>query len=292
MDESNKTQELVNQIIEQINASEIRSIKTVMLNIISTLNNPGSTIKDLKDAIQLDPPLSAKVLRIANSAYYSPRSRIDELEKAVVWLGFSTVRELALSQKAGEMFLSGDSESPFSRSELWKHSVAVALFNKAFQRKEFGNTGENAYISGLLHQIGLIATCQIMPEKFSSILEYAETKKKNIFKAEQEILGIDHALIGKAIIENWGLSEEMSIAIGYHHQPYLSPKTHLRNVTTLYISDYICQLERIGFRDAPYPDEDVFEKSLTGIKTHFRSLETIAEEVKTQITKMAEEGLF
>ena len=87
--------ERIERILEAVNNSEISSIKSVVSGIVRIINDPRSTAKDLKDIIQVDPPLSGKILRVSNSVFYSPKSKIDEIEKAIIWIGYNTVKELA-----------------------------------------------------------------------------------------------------------------------------------------------------------------------------------------------------
>ena len=94
----------LDEIIIQVNKSDISTIKSVISSIITIMNDADSTAKDIEEIIQVDPPLTARVLKVANSAYYSPQNKISEIDQAVIWLGFNTVKELILSQKVCEIF--------------------------------------------------------------------------------------------------------------------------------------------------------------------------------------------
>ena len=155
-------------------------MKTIVSKIIKIIDDPKATIKDLKDIIELDPPLTARVLMRANSAYYGFPKKISVIEQAVIWIGFDALKELALSQKVCEIFMKDESINGYSRGALWKHSIAVALLGKMIYRKEFGLMGESAYVAGLLHDIGIIVEDQFFQNEFLHILHNSKDEEKNL----------------------------------------------------------------------------------------------------------------
>ena len=131
----------LNKLITMVNISDISSIKEVITQLISVINDPKTGAKDLKDIIEKDPSLSARLLRVANSAYYGFRRRISNVQEAIVGIGFIAVKELALNQKVCELFQKDFYFQEYSRAALWEHSVAVALCNKSTYMKEFRELG-------------------------------------------------------------------------------------------------------------------------------------------------------
>ena len=120
----------------------------------------------IHNIIEVDPPLTAKLLKLANSAFYGYPKTIGEVQEAIVCIGFEAVKELALSQKICELFKKNDLINNYSRISLWKHSLAVAVFSKLLYRREFAKSGENIYVAGLLHDIGHIIMDQFLHDKF------------------------------------------------------------------------------------------------------------------------------
>ena len=94
----------LDKLIQLVDNSELSSIKNIVTGLIRIINDPKSTARDLTDLIQIDPPLTAKVLRLANSAYYSPREKVSEITRAVIWVGYDAIKELAINQKVCEIF--------------------------------------------------------------------------------------------------------------------------------------------------------------------------------------------
>jgi len=280
------------KIVQMVNKSEMASVQNVVSGITKIINDPGSSAKDLKEIIQIDPPLTGKLLKLANSVYYSPRSEISEIQQAIIWVGYDALKELALRQKVCEVF-DGDSDiEEYSRTLLWKHSVAVALLGKMIYRREFGKKGENIYVAGLMHDIGIIALDQFCQDDFRLILSKAKTEKKNQTKTEKEVLGFDHTEVGKAITDSWNLPQELVEVIGCHHNPDNIAREFVRPSLTLYVADYVCQQKRLGYGDAPIRDKELFRKCLKRLELSSYALDLIVEDVEQELLKMEEQGLF
>ena len=120
----------LSELVEEVNKSDISSIKQVIIQLIQIMNDPKAGAKDLQGIIEKDPPLSARLLKISNSAYYGFRRKISKILEAIVSIGFDAVKELALSQKVCELFNNSEAFEGFSRVALWEHSLAVALCGK------------------------------------------------------------------------------------------------------------------------------------------------------------------
>jgi len=293
MEQNQDKKEKLDNLVKLVNDSEISSIKGIVSNIIKTINDPSSTAKDLKEIIQIDPPLTAKILKLANSAYYTTRSKISEIEHAVIWVGYDAVKELALNQKVCEIFNKDESIEGYSRYLLWKNSIGVALLGKMIYRREFGEKGEDIYAAGLLHNIGIIAEDQFLQSEFKNTLKAAKSRKKNLNSAENETLGFEHPEVGLAIANDWKFPEELVTCIGYHHNPVAVEEAYLkRKVYTLYIADYLCQENHIGYCDAPQPDEELFVNCRKALKLERYALQLIVDDMKKEIKQMELQGVF
>ena len=280
----------ITKLIALVNDSDISSIKSIVSGIVKIINDPDSTAKNLKDVISIDPPLTAKVLTRANSAYFSSGHQISEIEKAVIWIGFDALKELALNQKICEVFKKDDSVEGFSRVLLWKNSVAVALLAKMILRREFKEGGENLYVAGLLHNLGIIIEDKFIQDKFKNILKKAVNEKRSLSEVESEVLGYDHTELGMAIIESWNLPPELAAVVRYHHNPLEAPLSYSRNTLVLFVADCVCQAMGLGFGDAPYPDKVLFLECLRNLGLERQAVNLIVKDVKKEIAKMEELG--
>ncbi len=293
MEENIEKKEKLDNLIKQVNDSEISSIKGIVSNIVKTINDLSSTAKDLKEIIQIDPPLTAKILKLANSAYYTTRSKISEIEHAVIWVGYDAVKELALNQKVCEIFNRDQSIEGYSRYSLWKNSIGVALLGKMISRREFGEKGEDLYAAGLLRNIGIIAEDQFLQSKFRDTLKTAKNQKKNLYLAEDEIFGFDHTEVGMTIARDWKLPIELIRCIEFHHNPLGVNEAYLkRKVCTIFIADYLCQEKRIGYCDAPHLDEELFIECMKILKLERYALQLIVDDMIKELKQMELQGVF
>jgi putative nucleotidyltransferase with HDIG domain len=284
----------VQYLVDLVNVSDISSIKSIVNAIVRVINDPRSTVKELKEVILLDPPLAAKVLRTANSAYYSrsfTRSYSD-IEQAIIWMGTEVIKELALSQKVCEIFDKDEQVEEYSRKALWRHSIAVALMAKMIYRKEFGLRGENAYVAGLLHDIGIIAEDQFIQEDFKRVLQLSKAKNIDMAKSEMETLGYNHAEVGEAITDSWRLPKELVTTIGFHANPLDYEGKFSKIVCTLYTTDYVCQENGFAFGAVPVHDKPVFQECLKQLDIRPYALELIFKRMKSEMIKMQDKGLI
>ncbi len=282
------------QLLDRVDASDISSIGSVVSGIINVINDPQSSAKDLKDIVEIDPPLSARVLRVANSAYYSPPKRVSEIQHAVILIGFDVLKELALSQKVLEAFEQGFAVDTYSSGALWKHSVAVAMLNKMIYRREFGERGENAYAAGLIHDLGIIVEQQFMPEAFRRVLrDLDEGRGGGLAAVERRILGFSHEDIGSALAAKWQFPEEFVIAVRHHHTPSDIPEASSRLACALCVADHACQARRIGFCDDMHPhDPGLMQRCQRRLNIEPHAVDLILDEVEQDIAKMENQGLL
>lgn len=283
---------ILQQIAEEVDNSDLSTIQQTIAEILRVTSDPDSTAKDLKDILEKDPVLAAAVLQRANSAYYARSRSISDIQQAVIWLGFDTLKELALNQKVSEMFRQNIPFSGYSRIGLWKHSMAVAICAKLIYRREFGERGENAYAAGLLHNIGVIILDQFLHDEFKVIFEKSELEQCNLHESENEILGVDHSEVGKFFAHNWNFPGELVHSIGSHHNPDKTRSRYARLAKTIYIADFICQKMGFGFVDMAFEEYTLFRSLLSQLEIHEKALDFIITDVEERIYRMVAEGWF
>ncbi len=282
----------IEELVEKVNNSEISSIRQVVVRIVEVINDPDSSAKDLKDIIEIDPPLSAKLLKLSNSAIYGYPKRIMEIQEAIVCIGFEAVKELALSQKVCEVFMKTEALFDYTRLELWKHCVAVAMFSKLIARREFLERGENMYVAGLLHDIGIIIIDQFLQKEFISILERESEEKRNLNLIEKEVIGYDHTDISKAVFESWDVPDQIIMAISRHHDPLSIDDEHTKNAAIIFLADYFCCKNYIGYGDSTYTYVKTVYDCLEKFGIKEKAMEIILSEVEEEIRKMEQGGFF
>lgn len=208
--------------VETIRES-IRNIPTlpaIVIQVIQTTNNPTSSARDLNKIITNDQAIVAKILQMANSSFYGLSAKVNNLNRAITLLGFNTVRSLALSISVVDHFKGQSSSEYFVRGRFWEHSMGVAMLSKMLAEKKGGRLNvDEAYIAGLLHDIGVIILDQFFQEKFSEILKLIHEGGMDFLEAEETIIGRDHARFGAVVTEAWNYPETLVATIANHHNP-------------------------------------------------------------------------
>ena len=286
------------KLLALIDDSEFATIKSIVSELIRLISDPKTNAEDLQAVVEKDPLLSTKLLKLANSAYYGSSQVISDIKDAVVRVGFNNLKELALNQKVCQLFEDDDIIAGYSRALLWKHSVSVAIFGKLIYKDIFKEDSGNIYVAGLIHDIGIIIEEQFLMNEFFQILDDANSGEKSFSEVELNLLGYDHSDIGRAVAISWNFPEELSIAIGFHHSPEELGEEHSKLSITLYIADYLCHKEGIGYSYASNQDDAFFEACKSRLNEKYnvnvddKSLETITGQVLDEIAQMESAGWF
>ncbi len=209
------------QIQELIsNASELVSLPEISLRVNELASDPNSTADDMAKVISQDPALVARMLRIANSAYYGLSTEVETINRAIAILGTNKIRDLVLSTAASEAF-EGIPNNLITMQDFWHHSLYCGLLAQILAKKSKKLQAESLFIAGLLHDIGQLIMFNQMPEKsHEAILLMMEgSEEMESFEAERSVFGFDHTEVGAALVESWKLSPVLQECVHFHHEP-------------------------------------------------------------------------
>lgn len=225
---------------------QVPTLPAIVARVLEVLNTPHASADNAARLIGQDLALSAKVLRLANSAFYGIPRTIASVDQAIVILGFQTVRSLVMS--ASVMKLLGKGSEHLDRRAIWRHSVAAALISRIVARKfgrRLGLDVEAAFMAALLHKIGILILDGTEGNDYRKVLEGAlEADAPSLPELEKLHLEIDHATVGGMLAERWGLPEELREPIAFHLAPAASPhQSELASV--VHLSSYLA--ESAGF---------------------------------------------
>ena len=243
----------------------ISTLPAVIIQIIKTTNNPASSAHDLNKIITKDQAIAAKILQMANSSYYELSGKVKDLDRAITLLGFNTVRTLALSISILDHFKGRSQSGYFNRGQFWEHSMGVAILSKIFAEKRGGRLNvEEAYIGGLLHDLGTIILDQFFHEKFAKILELVYESNIDFLEAEKMVIGIDHAQFGAKIAVAWDYPQMLVSMIGNHHNPEYDGD-FVDYCHAVYLGNvFECRFKNRGGKRARELDENIAQKFYTG----------------------------
>jgi putative nucleotidyltransferase with HDIG domain len=199
---------------EVIARKNLPTIPTVLAKILQLVDSESSNGKELITIIERDQALTGKMLRLANSAFFGQSRRVATIPRAVVLLGFSTVRNLALGVKVWDALGSGIARNRLE--ELWLHAVAVAAATKAIAARLRTGDPDEAFTAALLHDVGrLVLAMRFRDDYWRAVGGSAESEP--VAAMEAASFGIDHAEVGGWILEAWSLPPAIVEAVRQHH---------------------------------------------------------------------------
>lgn len=195
--------------------SNLPSLPTVVMELLTSIDQEDVTIDALAVKISQDQALTAKTLRLANSSFYGMERQITTIDEAIITLGFRTVRSVVTTAALIDTFAKS-TPTDFEIAPFWRHAIATAVC-----ARELGPylrlNPEYAYTTGLLHDIGrLVLATQFQPN-YKATLAYRIQQGCSLLTAEREVLGLDHAVVGHALTQHWKFPETMQQALATHH---------------------------------------------------------------------------
>lgn len=230
--------------------------------ILELTRNVDCSPKDLVQVIDKDPVVTVKVLRVVNSAYYSLPKQITSINHAVVYLGFNTIKNLALSIAAIGM-LPASNAAGFDGGQYLLHSLSTAGIAKQLALRVEGADPMDCFIAGLLHDFGKVVFAQFMPEEFKKALEFSQANQSSLHLALREIVGTDHAVVGAMLVEKWRFSPELVDTIRHQYSP---ERKDTPMIACVFAANQISKKLEFGFGGNPYVEEltPTIEKRLGG----------------------------
>lgn len=227
---------------------KLKTISPVGVRLMRLAEDKSATIKEIGEVVKLDPTLVAHLLRLVNSPYYALLNRIETIDSAVVLIGMENLRNMIAVATVKDVFSSGSPDEIFSPTTLWLHCAAVGICAKMISERIFGKLGEDAFLGGLLHDVGMIMEYQTVPDLFFQACKAYDPQHDNFTACEQKIIGTDHCEAGHTLIVSWSLPDSVQLAIKEHHS--VSQVVSPSDMTGLIqISDYI--VSRIGYAAMP-----------------------------------------
>lgn len=233
----------LDQIVRRVN--DLPALPHVVSQVLKLTDDPNSTVKELNDVICQDQAVTAKVLRLANSAYYGYPRRIGTIVEAIVILGFNAIRNLVLAASVHNMLNKEVPGYQLGPGELWRHSIACAMAARTLARRVRYPKPDEAFIAGLLHDIGKVILSVYVSETYDEIIQKVRQFQIPFSQAEEEILGFTHAVVGARVADKWNLPESLVQAIACHHNLQLA-KENPRLVAIVHLADVLCMTMGIG----------------------------------------------
>lgn len=225
-------------------AIELASLPEVFLRVNEMIDSPRYTAADIGHVISRDPSLTARLLKIANSAFYNFPSQIDSVSRAITIIGTRELRDLILATSVARLF-KGLPNELVSMDDFWRHSVCCGLAARALASRRGERQLERFFVAGLLHDIGSLLIYRKLPELAREALLRCQHNDVALYRAEQDVIGFDHAAVGGEILRKWKLPEQLQEVVECHHTPTLATRFP-RDAALVHLADVIADAMQYG----------------------------------------------
>lgn len=236
------------QLVQSIR--DLPSLPAVVMDLLGDLDMEQADISVLAKKVSLDPALTAKTLRLANSPAFGLQVKVATIQQAITFLGFQTVRNLIAAAAVTVCFPAGRCPG-FSDRMFWRHASASAACARALARRIRFNQ-DIAFTAGLLHDIGRLVLATTQPQAYGAVLEWRRAHDCTLLEAERAVLGMDHVDAGVALAAHWQFSDTIRQAIARHHAPDMPAAGMLAAI--VHVADAIVHaLDLVGDADEVVP---------------------------------------
>jgi HD-like signal output (HDOD) protein len=260
--------------------STLGSYGPVLRKIDAVMQSPQCNLVTLGEAIEIDPDLTARLLRLANSPFYGFSSRVSTVTEAISLIGIQQVQDLILASSIVERF-SGISDEFVSMESFWRHSLACGLTARLLAIDLRLPQADKCFVAGMLHDIGRLVLLSEAPQIALEIFTIYEHEHLLLREAEQRRLTFDHQQIAAALLKEWNYPGALIEAVACHHQPLLA-KANLQQACVIHVADYLVHALGIGSSGEVYvPPLNL--KACENIRFHTGMLSSVISRIDEQI---------
>ncbi|MDR0331484.1 MAG: HDOD domain-containing protein [Chitinispirillales bacterium] len=222
------------------------TLPTVVSKMLEMVDSRRTSADTLARLISTDQALTARLLKLANSAYYGYQREVSTVNMAIVVLGFNTVKEVGLWYSVFDVFKnSGPAAAGFDAVKFWEHSAACGVAARMLSKTSGSRYSGEAFVAGLLHDMGKMILSQYFGAEFVEVIETAQSEGCGLDAAESEILGVSHGRVGAWLAEKWNLPAIICDTVKNHHAPW-EAETEPSFVGMITVADILCHLTQIG----------------------------------------------
>ena len=215
---------------------KLPTLSDVFMKINETIMNPRSSANDIANVISNDTSLTARLLKIVNSAFYGFPSKIDTLSRAVAIVGTKQLSLLASCIKIIDVFDKISSEI-IDMKKFWQHSIACGVISRIMAGYKGIQNTERLFVAGLLHDVGRLIMYTDMPALVRDLLVKARNGESLLYTLESDVMHFNHAEIGGMLMKRWKLSLFLEGIVTYHHNPQNAP--HKPECSIVHLADII-----------------------------------------------------
>ena len=251
---------LLQKVVER--APDLPTLPVVLNRVQQALADPGVSAGRIGEIIHEDQALTARMLKLVNSAYYGFPQKINSVTRAIVILGFHKVREILLTASVFEAFQQGGhggkagAPTSFDATGFWMHSLGTAVASQAVAVHLRMPSADEAFVAGLLHDIGKVVLAQHLKPEYAEVAALVEGEGILMVRAEERVMTLNHTSIGRWMVERWNFPPSLVAPIRFHHTPALA-REHRELVHAVHLGDILARALELGNGgDAGIPEID------------------------------------
>ena len=266
------------------NNLELVALPELVLKLNQMVDDPRCSMNDIANVILQDAALSAHLLQIANSPFYSLPSKVDSVSLAITIIGTRQLRDMILATTVVNHF-NAIPKNLVSISNFWQHNIACATAAGISAKKIGDRHHERYFLAGLLHDIGKLVMYLAEPDLSAEMFRKLKNTEGNLQEIEQEVFGFSHWEVGAELLRTWQFPDSLVEPVLYHHNPALS-QNYLKEASVVHLSNAIANtLMPIISQDDDMPiDPDVWQ--YMGLDESM--LETILDETRNDMDHVLE----
>ncbi len=237
---------LLQKVVER--APDLPTLPDVLTKVQQALTDPRVSAARIGDILHEDQALTARTLKLVNSAYYGFPQKINSVTRAIVILGFNKVREVLLTASVFESFQKAGAKgetSSFDATGFWLHSLGTAVASQTVARHLKMPSSDEAFVAGLLHDIGKIVLAQHLKPEFEEVASLVGKEGILMVRAEDQIMKLNHTAIGRWLVERWNFPSGLVAPIRFHHSPALA-REHRELVHAVHLGDILARALELG----------------------------------------------
>lgn len=235
------------------NMGDLPPLPQVASEVLRVSADPDANTEDLRKVISLDQALTSQILKISNSAMFGMMREVSTLTQAIMTLGFSTIKSVVIASSAKNLYHRGT--VGLQERLLWEHALVAAIGARAFAKNLRFARIEEAFIGGLLHDIGKSVMGVKFPERYGALLRTAYNEQSSCLQLELDTFGFDHAMVGEALVGKWNLAASLQAAVRWHHDPLCAPADHQQLAAIVALANQLALEEKVGIGDPSQLDD-------------------------------------
>ena len=232
--------------------SSLGSYAPVLEEIETLLESPECSLVTIGEAIEKEPDLTARLLRLANSSFYGFSSRLSTVTEAISLIGIQQVQDLILASSIIAQF-KGVEDEFVSMESFWKHSLACGTCSRLLAMEKRLPKADKFFVAGLLHDMGRLVLFSCAPQQAKEVFEVYRNERVLLHEAEKRVLGFDHQEVAAAVMQQWKFPANLVQAVACHHQPEAAD-TARQEASVVHLADHLVnalQLGSSGERNVP-----------------------------------------